>query len=377
METDFYIEEIENLVSTFEHEHCKHIINLSDWNPSSSFMTKLAINIPYTFHANPISYIFSSDFDDNSKQLVLKKWNYSTDRAIVFFNSGSESILNTLYLLLHQGCKKIYLLCPTYFSIEPICNSLSIKCVKIFLKRKNNRYFLPENFENIIDNNQCLWITNPIYCTGTLYLNYDLERIRKVASEKQLYLINDESLSLGRNALSHTFELLERYINIITPHKALCTNGLKFSSVIIPKSFYAEMDKWADILEGCLGVGAKAAVKHFISTQYDAYESSFCRSIEQNREKIIEIVNKFPTGFDTYSKSYLLSVYFNNLPYDYLDKINQMERLIYYTDAYVIPGSKNSFPPQQGFCFRINLCRVDDSYLYALERTLHYLQHSI
>lgn len=132
METDFYIEEVENLVSTIKHTQAKSIINLSDWNPSNNFMTKLAINIPYTFQADPISYIFSSDFDDDIKYPVLKKWNYSSDKDIVFFNSGSESILNTLYFLLQQGCKKVYLLCPTYFSIEPICHSLSLKCEKIF-----------------------------------------------------------------------------------------------------------------------------------------------------------------------------------------------------------------------------------------------------
>lgn len=374
METDFYIEEVENLVSIIEHKQAKSIINLSDWNPSNNFITKLAINIPYTFQADPISYIFSSDFDAGIKYPILKKWNYSSEKDVVFFNSGSESILSTLYFLLQQGCKKIYLLCPTYFSIEPICHSLSLKCEKIFLKRENQRYFLPENFEKHIDHHECLWITNPIYCTGTLYVNADLERIKKIAECKNLYLVNDESLCMRQYALSSTFESLERYINIVTPHKALCTNGLKFSSVIISKQFYAAIDRWIDILEGCLGVGAKVAIKHFLSPQYDMYESSFCKSIEENRQKVSAIFHKNPVEFDVHSKSYLLSVYFNNLPYHYLDEIYQMENLIYRTDAYVISGSKNSFSPRQGFSFRVNLCSVDDSYLYALKRVLHYLQ---
>lgn len=242
------------------------------------------------------------------------------------------------------------------------------------MNRKNNQYFLPENFEKLIDNHECLWITNPIYCTGILYVNADLERIKQIAESKKLYLVNDESLSLGQYALSRTFESLERYINIVTPHKALCTNGLKFSSVIMSKQFYAAMDRWIDILEGCVGVGADVAIKHFLSSQYDVYERSFCKSIEENRQKVSAILHKYPVDFDIHSKSYLLSVYFNNLPYHYLDEIYQMERLIYRTDSYVIPGSKNSFPPRQGFSFRVNLCSVDDSYLYALKRVLHYLQ---
>lgn len=377
MEPDFYIEEVENLVSELEHKHFQHMINLSDWNPSSKFLTTLAISIPYTFHMNPVSYIFSSDVDESTKHHILKKWDYSTEKEILFFNSGSESILNVLYFLSHQGCKKIYLLCPTYFSIEPICNSLSIECVKIFLRKDSGRYFLPQNFENSIENHECLWITNPIYCTGTLYSACDLQRIYKISVDKELYLVNDESLSLRKHALSQIFESLECYINIVTPHKALCTNGLKFSSVIISKRFNATMDKWVDILEGCLGVGAKVAIKHFLSPQYDIYESSFCRSVEENRGKITKVLNKYLVEYDVYSKSYLLSVYFNNLPYNYFDEISQMKQLLYATDAYVITGSKNSFPPQQGLSFRINLCRVDDSYLYALNRVLHYLQTAI
>ena len=56
MKTDFYIEEVENLVSIIEHKQEKSVINLSDWNPSNNFMTKLAINIPYTFQVDKIPY---------------------------------------------------------------------------------------------------------------------------------------------------------------------------------------------------------------------------------------------------------------------------------------------------------------------------------
>lgn len=245
------------------------------------------------------------------------------------------------------------------------------------MKRECDQYVLPENFEKLIDSHECLWITNPIYCTGTLYVNADLERIKRIVESKKLYLVNDESLSLRQYALSSTFESLAHYINIVTPHKALCTNGLKFSSVIISKQFYAAMDRWIDILAGCLGVGAEVAIKHFLSSQYDMYESSFCKSIEENRQKVLQIFHKYPVGFDIHSKSYLLSVFFYNLPYHYLDEIYQMENLIYRTGAYVISGSKNSFSPQQGFSFRVNLCAVDDAYLHALKRVLHYLQTAI
>ena len=103
MRDEFYIEELEKYINKLEKHSHKSIINLSDWNPSSEFMNKLAINIPYTFSDNPISYIFSSDFDKKMGYNVLSKWGYTGRRKIVFFNTGSESIVNTLYFLSQIG----------------------------------------------------------------------------------------------------------------------------------------------------------------------------------------------------------------------------------------------------------------------------------
>ena len=73
MSKEIYIEEIEKFVSEFKEKESISVINLSDWNPSSEFMNKLAINIPYTFAINPISYIFSSDFDQTIKSKIINK----------------------------------------------------------------------------------------------------------------------------------------------------------------------------------------------------------------------------------------------------------------------------------------------------------------
>lgn len=293
MGNDFYIEELEQYVASIEKDALKNIINLSDWNPSNDFMNSLAIDIPYTFKENPISYIFSSDFDEQIRDCVIRKWNYKNNRAIVFFNTGSESILNTLYLLSRQGCKKVYTLCPTYFSIEPICETLHIEYQKVYLAREDNNYIIPKNLEKYIESNSCLWITNPVYCTGTLYLESDIKKIEKIIQSKNIFLVNDESLCFRHFTLSNRFEYYERYINIITPHKSLCTNALKFSGVILSDKYYKSMDQWSDILEGCLGIGAKFAIKHFLSNSFNEYEKSFIKTIEGNKEKIVTIANKY------------------------------------------------------------------------------------
>lgn len=97
MEKDFYIEQLEKWVETKKKQSLEEFVNLSNWNPSLEFMNKLAIDIPYTFVGNPVSYIFSSDYDDITRINILSKWGYKSQKGITFFNTGSESILNSIY----------------------------------------------------------------------------------------------------------------------------------------------------------------------------------------------------------------------------------------------------------------------------------------
>lgn len=373
MEKDFYIEQLEKWVETKKKQSLEEFVNLSNWNPSLEFMNKLAIDIPYTFVGNPVSYIFSSDYDNITRINILSKWGYNSEKGITFFNTGSESILNSIYLLSYLKYKRVYLLCPTYFSIIPICDSIGIECKKIFLNRKDDRYYLPDNFDKLIEKDCCIWITNPVYCTGNLYSEEDIILLKQIAIKNRLFIVNDESLCLRQYSISKYFESYEKIITIITPHKALCTNTLKFSAIIHSSIYDSIVDKWADTLEGCLGIGAAIAIKHFLSSEYDLYEQSFIKAIEENRENLIPLLNKYHLVYDSKSVSYLLSLYFADISYNFYDDMIKIQNLINKTNAYFISGSKNSFPLSTGFSFRINLCSIDKRYLYALERTIRYI----
>lgn len=134
---------------------------------------------------------------------------------------------------------------------------------KIFLNRKDDKYYLPDNFDKLIEKDCCIWITNPVYCTGNLYSKEDIILLKQIAIKNRLFIVNDESLCLRQYSISKYFESYEKIITIITPHKALCTNALKFSAIIYSTIYDSIVDKWADTLEGCLGIGAAIAIKHF------------------------------------------------------------------------------------------------------------------
>lgn len=88
MEKDFYIEQLEKWVETKKKQSLEEFVNLSNWNPSLEFMNKLAIDIPYTFVGNPVSYIFSSDYDDITRINILSKWGYKSQKGITFLTLG-------------------------------------------------------------------------------------------------------------------------------------------------------------------------------------------------------------------------------------------------------------------------------------------------
>ena len=96
--------------------------------------------------------------------------------------------------------------------------------------------------------------------------------------------------------------------------------------------------------------------------------------MEKNRTSVLNILKKYQIECDTMSQSYLLSIYFPNLPYNYFDIKDNIIKFIDNTAAYFIPNSRNHFPKSTGLSFRLNLCSVSVKYLYALERAVIYLK---
>lgn len=150
-------------------------------------------------------------------------------------------------------------------------------------------------------------------------------------------------------------------------------HGIKFSVILFPSQYSQIIDTWSDILTGCLSLSALTAIHHFISADYDDYLLCVKKIVEHNKQAVLKILKKYKIQYDTLSNSYLLSIYFLNLPYNYFDEKTNIIKFIDSTAAYVIPNSRNHFPKSTGLSFRLNLCSVSEKYLYALERAIIYL----
>lgn len=377
LNNNLFLEDIEIMVNNYETRENIDLINLSDWNPSNEFIQKIAFQLPHSFVQNSMSYIFSSDLSCDFKIRTLKKLGYEKiDKVdISFFDTGSLSILNILHLLFLMNIKDMLVITPSYFSVKPICDGYSIKCHYIELIKENAIYTLPKHFEEIARKYKCVWITNPIYCTGTYYNSEFIESLNRIIAENNLFLIIDESLSEPQYLISSHLQNTGKIFTIVSPHKALCTNGMKFSAIIFPTQYSKIVDIWSDIFSGCLSISALTAIHHFLSNDYDTYLKCFNNIIENNRKIINTILENFKVKFDVGSKSYLMSVYFPNIPYNYFDMETNMVKFIDHTAAYFIPNSRNCFPQSLGLSFRLNLCRVSSKYLFTFERSLKYLHN--
>lgn len=376
MEGITFLEDIEDIVYYIEKKKNIDLVNLSDWNPSKEFIQKLAKELPLTFVQNSISYIFSSDIDVSIKSHVIEKLGFKEKIGmnISFFDTGSLSILNIIHLLSTIGIKKIISVNPSYFTLKPLCDDLAIDCNLLDIKKKFSKFYLPENLIDYINDTCCIWITNPIYCTGTYYTTDSIEYLNKLILEKNVFVIVDESLSEPHHLLSPLLINCNNCFTIVSPHKALCTNGMKFSAILFPEIYSHIVDSWSDITTGCLSISALTAIHHYISNDYDMYLQKFNNIIEKNRILIYSLLKKYQVEFDIFSESYFLSLYFTNIPYNFFDEQTNMLNFINSTAAYLIPNNRNNFPKSLGFSFRLNLCRFSDNYLHILERAIIYLQ---
>ena len=70
MNENTFLEDIESIVNANKNYD---LINLSDWNPSLNFIQNVSSTLPSKFIQNGISYIFSSEINDDLKEKVKLK----------------------------------------------------------------------------------------------------------------------------------------------------------------------------------------------------------------------------------------------------------------------------------------------------------------
>lgn len=349
--------------------------NVSHWNPSKNFQKSLSglLKLP-TMHPI-VDYVMSLNMPESDN--VLSKLGFSRKCEYALITpTGTVSILSAISLLKEQGVERIVLFAPFYWTVFYVCNQLSIEVEMFYLYRDCGKYKYPE-FSEIFGGNlsdkTAFWFTNPIYCTG-VHLDEITVEVAKLLIEKKAWVIFDECLCSYERNLGPHLSGHEKFLGIYAPHKSICVNGLKFSTLVTHQTYRDFVDHWSTIHYGCLSVANKVAAQHFISKNFDTYLTKFTKKINRTREYILSLSEKYD-GFsiDPNADSYLNTLYFERYSGDASNDLVWLWELVKNTGTIIIPGIRNHFSVNIGFCFRVNLAADSPRFRHRLEILISYL----
>lgn len=377
------LSKIEDIIALQERYYKKYRIyplNVSNWTVSECFRKEMAKVFQHNVDNSPIDYLYSYNISSKIKESVMKKLGADeeniSNKTCIFFPNNSLSIVNICNLLQKLQFNKIGILYPAYFSIDACMNTYGIECIPFYMKRKEQVYIIP--LEEILNENlDALWITSPIYSTGTPYSEESLEKIEKLL-KTGILVISDESFCVKNHELIRIFAKYKNLISIYSPHKAISFNSYKFSAVICDKLYEDFFDQWLDVFTGNLPQTTIAAIHHYLSDNYVACCKLFESFIKQAYSEVDSILGKFPNiEKDNVIYGNLMTLYIKNLSYSQSKDLEFINDIIENTHALFYPGYLNGFSKEIGFCFRVNLALYNSDFIAGLERLLLYLSSNI
>ncbi len=365
------IRDIEDLSERYKEKYGSEVLNISWWDPSTEFNSKMIDILNLPIYEDPINYIFSYEVDQRSRLLRKMGFNNSRKSGLIT-NSGSVSILIAVHWLKSIGIKKIHVLCPYYFTLGHNCTRDGIEIEYVHMVKNNTGYRIPIEIleESSIE---ALWVTNPVYCTGNYLINEDIEYLRSLLL-KNVTIIADECLAFNRKELSNKLGDYDSFMGIYAPHKTICVNGIKFSMIVFNKKYEDFFDQWADVYCGCLNPSNIIAIDHFLSPNFEVYQEQLINETRSVYDFLKTEVDKHQDiNIDSDSVGYLTSCYFPNINAHLSKDIDFLWNVTKNTGTSFIPGLRNHFSPKVGFCFRVNLAMDSAQFRSSMIRLLRFL----
>lgn len=375
-EMDF-LQDIKLIQSEYYEKYGHYPINVSDWNPSTEFKEKVQHLIEMDNKFNAIDYVFSYSFSQKQHDEILKNLGYENnqgERTTLITPNGSSSIRNVLHWLKENHFTKLLTISPTYFTVFCGCNDFGIEYKEIFLQRNDFLFHIDEDklfYE--VRNADAVWITSPVYCTSTYFDNTMINAFIKILEMGKI-VIADESLCTSGHELLRRLGSYKNFIGIYSPHKSICVNGNKFSVITFAKEEAALFNDWVVALSGNLLISNGIAVNHYLSDDFKVYSNAFEQEIQSNFTKLKVLLKQMDIDYDCKAQGYLITLYFPNIFGEKGYDKNFLKDIIFHTGTTLIPGIRNHFGAELGFCFRINLCCLTSQMLMSLKRLILYLK---
>lgn len=361
------MDRIDQLIDRYGLKNDKSILNVSTWHFSDGYHREVLSHIRWpteTYFTN-YNYPWELGLDVEAR----KAFSIPDSHDCLFLSNTSQAIVLLAFLtgkLSDRAC-----VCnPSYWSLEENISAFGSDVIEFYpqveevsiLAKKIKR---PEK--------TTIWITRPLFSTGTNHEVAFYELLEDL-TQKGAILVFDEALSNPYTSVSRELENKERSFFILSPHKYLNVNGLKFSALIFPRNFKKFLIEYSDSFFGSLPGSSIAAVTHFLSDNYREVLARFDQWSKQANREIEALASTFPLSkMEKWDQGIYRTIYFTNLPADIFEDTEKFCDLLDKTNCALIPGTFNKAPEDLGLSFRINLSLWSASYLANLRLILSYL----
>jgi aspartate/methionine/tyrosine aminotransferase len=362
------IEMLEDIEDSYAKRFGAAPFNISHWDSSSEFEKEMLGHLDMPALDSVTSYRFSYQITEPDP-VIIKLGGVARLHRGLFTPSTTTSILCVLNWLKSQHKERIFVMCPSYFSLTHACRRFGLALSRAYLKRKNGGFTLPQADSSIWREPSVLWITNPVYGAGVYLSSADILFIGDLLKSGWT-VVADECLALLGKELIRTLGEHKNFVSIYSPHKSVCVNGIKFSVVLFNRKHLKFMERWADVWYGGLGCSSSLAIIHFLSANFDSYQSSFLQSIARQRKIVDQLGRKPFVETDAEAKGHFVSYYFPALSSRLGNSRLFLEKLVNSTGGSVISGNRSRFDRECGFSFRVNLARSGPRFRPTLARII-------
>lgn len=342
--------------------------DISHWNAGNEYKKIIMqlLNLPTI--TDYMDYKYSYSFNSELKSKILMKHNLPNSE-VVFFNSATSAISTICTTLKAMSFRKICLLCPAYFSVYESFKILNfdVKCINY---KYDGKYHIP--FEMIEKEAEIIWITQPVFSTGT-YI--DDSELQKLFNMPQI-IICDGSMCNAINSQSNFIADCNKNIFLYSPQKIIGLNCMKFCYVLCNSIIAKKIEDWGDVVAGGLLSSSMMAIKHYLSPNYVSCLNAHNKYIHKSHSIIDSVIlnnNECISKCGQSLNNTYETLTINQFPFTTNVSLDFMYNFICKTHVTLLPGCVNGFDYQNGFCFRINHTLDIMSNYAALNRIISYL----
>ena len=222
--------------------------------------------------------------------------NYNPDNEVIVTVGGSEAIDIGLRAVINPG-DEVIIPQPSYVSYEPCAILAGAKPVIINLKAENEFRLTPDELLNAItDKTKVLILPYPNNPTGAIMEKDDLEKIAKIAVEKDLLVMSDEIYSAltykdKHISIASLDGMQERTILINGFSKAYAMTGWRLGYACGPQDIIKQMTKIHQFAIMCAPTTSQYAAVEALKKGDDAVEE-MRKSYNQRRRFLMDSFKK-------------------------------------------------------------------------------------